>query len=76
MTICNRLFLLFCGVLLAAGTGPALAQTLKIATIAPESSSNTEETSLRVNPVRSAIWPMIWDLVRAFGAALVIVGIV
>ena len=39
MTICNRLFLLFCGVLLAAGTGPALAQTLKIATIAPESSS-------------------------------------
>ena len=39
MTICNRLFLLICGVVLATGAGPVLAQTLKIATIAPESSS-------------------------------------
>lgn len=41
MAICNRLFLLICGVALTAGTGQALAQThtLKIATIAPESSS-------------------------------------
>jgi len=39
MTLRNRLFLLICAVILSAGTGPALAQTLKIATIAPESSS-------------------------------------
>jgi TRAP-type C4-dicarboxylate transport system substrate-binding protein len=39
MRIRNRLLLVICSVALSTGAGPVLAQTLKIATIAPESSS-------------------------------------
>jgi TRAP-type C4-dicarboxylate transport system substrate-binding protein len=39
MTLPTRLLLLICAIALSCGTGPVLAQTLKIATIAPESSS-------------------------------------